>query len=294
MIKTQESPATCRAALSEAVALLAEAGIAEARLDGRLLLCQATGRSLEGLLADPERALSAAERQHFAGLVARRARREPLAHIRGSREFWSLPFRVTAATLVPRPASETLVEAALALVADRHAPLRVLDLGTGCGCLLLALLAELCAAVGIGVELSEPACRVARDNAAALGLASRAAFLVGNWHAALAGRFDLVLSNPPYVREGAIAELMPEVASFEPRAALSGGVDGLAAYRALAPGLQRLLAPGGRVVLELGAGQGDGVAGIMTEAGLQEKTRRMDLAGIERCLIMSAKPPAGE
>ncbi len=293
MMETQVHAATRRSALTEATALLAAAGVGEPRLDARLLLSEATGQPLEALLADPERRLGAGARRRLADLVARRARREPLARILGRREFWSLPIRVTAATLVPRPESETLVEAALALGHARPRALRILDLGTGSGCLLLALLTEFPNATGVGVELDEAACRTARDNAAALGLAPRAGFLVGNWDTALAGRFDLVVANPPYVPEGAIAALMPEVACYEPRGALAGGPDGLACYRSLAPLLARRLAPQGRALLELGAGQADAVARIMAASGLMEDFRRLDLAGIERCLIMRATPFEG-
>lgn len=283
---------TIAEALAFAAARLGAARVREPRLEARLLLGHAAGLALEQIVANPDRPLGAALQARFARLVDRRAGREPLAHITGRREFWSLPFKVTPNTLTPRPESETLVEAAFALVTDREARLCILDLGTGTGCLMLALLSELTNAAGLGVDLSEPAIRVARDNAVALGLARRARFLVGNWGAALGSRFDLVVANPPYVPEGKIDRLEPEVARFEPRLALAGGRDGLAAYRALAPRLPGLLAPTGRALLEIGQCQGDGVAEIMTAAGLGVLDRRADLAGIERCLILAPVPGA--
>jgi len=292
MNKTQET-ATPRTLLREAARRLEAAAVGEPRLDARLLMARATGRSLEALVAHPGRVLSREEQRRFEALLARRIGREPIAQILGRREFWSLSFRVTPETLVPRPESETLIDAALGLARAGGRKLKVLDLGTGSGCLLLALLMEFSAAEGIGVDVSEAACRVARENAAVLGLASRAHFLVGNWDSALEGRFDLVLANPPYLAEGEISALAPEVARFEPRIALAGGPDGLACYRSLAPALVRRLARGGHAVIELGAGQGDEVAGIMAEAGLRELARRLDLAGNERCLIMSAAPAEG-
>ena len=292
MMKTQELAAV-RPLLEAAVKRLDAAAVEAPRLDARLLMSAASGRSLETLMAEPERALSADECRQFEALIARRLRREPVARILGQREFWSLPFALGPDTLVPRPESETLVEAALELAAAGARGLSVLDLGTGSGCLLLAFLDARAGAEGVGVDLSEAACGMARENAAALGLSARARFFVGDWDAALEARFDLVLANPPYIRDGEIAALAPEVARFEPRLALAGGPDGLACYRALAPVLARRLAAGGHALIELGAGQGDAVAGIMAGAGLHVFSRRLDLAGNERCLIISPAPPEG-
>lgn len=283
---------TIAEALDFAAGRLEAARVREPRFEARLLLGYAAGLPLEQIVAHPDRPLGAAPRARFARLVDRRAGREPLAQITGRREFWSLPFKVTPDTLTPRPESETLIEAALALVRDRAAPLRILDLGTGTGCLMLALLSELMNAEGVGVDLSEPATRVARDNAVALGLARRARFFVGNWDAALGARFDLVVANPPYVPAAQIDQLEPEVARFEPRLALAGGRDGLAGYRALALRLPALLAPTGHALLELGQGQGDRVAEIMMAAGLGVLDRRADLAGIERGLVLAPVPGA--
>ena len=290
MIKTQEGIAV-GTALTAAARRLEAAGVASARLDARLLLSAACSASLEALAAEPARALREDERLGFEALLSRRLAREPMARILGKREFWSLPFRLAPETLVPRPESETLVEAALALVAAPGEGTRILDLGTGSGCLLLAFLSEREDAEGVGVDVSEAACRLARANAAALGLSSRARFVVGDWDAALCGRFDLVLANPPYVKDREIASLAPEVARYEPRLALAGGADGLACYRELAPAFVRCLAAQGHALIELGAGQADAVGAIMAAAGLHSVARRLDLAGNERCLIISLAPP---
>jgi release factor glutamine methyltransferase len=218
-------------------------------------------------------------------MVRRRLAREPIAYILGEKEFWSLPFEVGPAVLIPRPESESVVEAALAQVADRAAPLLLLDLGTGSGCLLLALLSELPGATGRGVDLSAAALAVAHGNAERLGLADRTRFEQRSWGGGLTERFDLIVSNPPYVAAGDLAGTEPEVRAFEPEIALTAGSDGLAAYRALIPDCARLLAPGGHVVLEIGQGQGAAVAGILASHGLGVIERRADLAGIERCVV---------
>jgi release factor glutamine methyltransferase len=218
-------------------------------------------------------------------LVLRRAAREPLALILGHREFWSLDFLVSPATLIPRPESETLIEAALAAFADRVAPASILDLGTGTGCLLLAALSEFTAALGVGVDRSAGAAKLAAQNAKALAMARRARFVCGDWTDALAARFDLILCNPPYIRSAEIAGLMPEVARYEPAMALDGGPDGLTAYRSLLPRLPGLLTSNGAAVLELGAGQGELVAGLAGAAGMVAMTRP-DLAGTPRALVL--------
>jgi release factor glutamine methyltransferase len=220
----------------------------------------------------------------FEALIDRRTSREPLAFIFGRREFWSLDLAVSPATLVPRPDSETLIEAALAVFADRAPPRRVLDLGTGTGCLLLAVLSEFPEAFGVGVDLSPAAASLAASNAARLGMADRAAFLCGDWVSALDARFGLVLCNPPYIPSSELANLMPDVARYEPRSALDGGSDGTSAYRRLVPELHRLLCSDGAAVLELGAGQADTVAKLAVEAGFGA-TLRYDLPGIARALV---------
>nr|WP_309139476.1 peptide chain release factor N(5)-glutamine methyltransferase [Siccirubricoccus sp. G192] len=190
------------------------------------------------------------------------------------------------ATLIPRPDSETLVEAALELFPDRARVRRVLDLGTGTGCLLLAALSEFPAATGLGVDRVPAAAALARENAARLGLGARARFLVADWTAPIAGRFDLVLSNPPYIESGAIPGLMPDVARHEPGSALDGGADGLAAYRVIIAALPGLLALGGRAVLELGQGQRASVEAMARAAGLAVPGCRHDLGGVERALLI--------
>jgi release factor glutamine methyltransferase len=284
--QAREPGETVGAALARVTVFLREAGVAAPRLDARLLLSAALGESAERLVGWPERVLSIAEASAFADLVARRAAREPVAQILGRREFWSLSFATTRDTLTPRPDSETVIEAALALQPDRSAPLRVLDLGTGTGCLLLALLTEYPNATGIGADLSPQAVRIAQANAAALRLGDRARFIVSNWDDAVAEPADLVVSNPPYIGTAELASLDPEVAHFEPRLALDGGLDGLAAYRALAPRLRGRLAASGAAVLELGAGQAEAVEQIMREAGLRLIGRRADLAGVDRCILV--------
>jgi release factor glutamine methyltransferase len=226
----------------------------------------------------------------LAPLVARREAHEPLALIVGHREFWSLEFAVSPATLIPRPESETLIEAAVAAFANRKPPRLVLDLGTGTGCLLLAALSEFPAAFGIGVDCSTEAAALAARNAAALHLAGRALFVCGDWAEALSSRFDLVLSNPPYVRTEDLGSLMPEVARYEPLNALDGGPDGVAAYRRLVPGLARLLARNGVAVLEIGAGQAETAVGLARQAGLATELRP-DLGGIPRALVLRLPPP---
>jgi release factor glutamine methyltransferase len=271
--------------LSAAAARLAAAGIDGAVREARLLLHAAADIPIATQIAFPERTPAADAATRFEQLVARRARREPMAHILGQREFWSLAFKVTADTLDPRPDSETLVQAVLDQMPDRSAPLRLVDFGTGTGCLLLALLHELPNAAGLGVDVSAAALAVAAGNADALGLSPRASFRCGTWGDGLEAGFDLVVSNPPYIPSGDIAALQPEVASFEPRLALDGGPDGLDAYRRLGPATVRLLAPGGLAAFEIGIGQVDSVRGIMAAAGLRHIATARDLAAVERCVL---------
>lgn len=260
------------------------AGIETARLDARLLVAHLLGMPPHRVVTHGETPLSADAAARLEALVRRREAREPMAQILGEREFWSLPFRVTRETLNPRPESETVVEAALAHV-DAAEVARILDIGTGTGCLLLSLLSELPAAVGIGTDVSVAALEVARGNAEALGLAGRAVFVETEWAAGIAGPFELVVSNPPYIPAGDIDGLEPEVARFEPLGALDGGADGLDAYRALATALPPLLAPSGIVVLEIGAGQKAAVREILGAGGLEFVAAHRDLAGWPRALV---------
>ncbi|MGI4953500.1 MAG: peptide chain release factor N(5)-glutamine methyltransferase [Janthinobacterium lividum] len=267
-------------ALRHGAAMLSAAGVESPRLEARLLLAHAAGLRQDALLRDRE---ASVEMTPYAALLARRVAREPLALITGEQEFWSLTFAVSGDTLIPRPDSETLIEAALAARPGRAGTRSILDLGTGTGCLLLAALTEYPAAWGVGVDLSPGAAALARRNAAALGLSGRAAMVCARWDDALDGRFDLVLSNPPYISGADIAGLMPEVALHEPRLALDGGPDGLDAYRVLLRRMPALLRPGGTAVLELGAGQAAAVSGLAE--GWTVALRR-DLAGIERAIVL--------
>ena len=252
------SRTTVARAIDDGAARLAE--ITETpRLDARLLLAHALGLTRNDLIRDPARGIDDGA---YRTLLARRLAREPLALIVGRREFWSLEFQVSPATLVPRPDSETLIDAALAVFAGKPAPAKVLDLGTGTGCLLLALLTEFPSAFGVGLDRSPAAAALAKTNAATLGLAGRSAFLAGDWTAPLAGRFDLIVSNPPYIPSADIPLLMPEVADHEPRSALDGGADGYDAYRAIIADLNNCLTPAGVAVLELGQGQAISVTDI--------------------------------
>lgn len=279
---------TVGAFLCQAGQVLRAAAIESPRLEARLLLGHAMGASPEVLLRDPGAPVPAEAAARFRAALAARLGAVPVAHIIGTQGFWTLDLAVSPATLIPRPDSESLVEAALDAFPDTGAKLRVLDLGTGTGCLLLAVLAERPRAFGVGVDLVAGAAALAAGNAARNGLADRAAFLAGDWAAALSGRFDLILSNPPYIESAAIAGLMPEVARHEPRSALDGGTDGLAAYRHLAAILPGLLAPGGAAVLELGAGQREAVEALARDAGLVPSVCRMDLGGVERALVLRA------
>lgn len=265
---------------------LADAGVLEARAEARRLLRLAAGISAEEQLMAAGELLEAAVQMQFEAFVSRRAQHEPFAYIAGEREFWSLPFRVTPATLIPRPDTETVVEAALAHIRMRrnHQP-RILDLGTGSGCILLAILSELPGAYGIGVDASADALTIAEHNARALGLGDRATFHLGNWAEGFAGPFDLIVSNPPYIADGDIDSLDADVARYEPRSALAGGGDGLDAYRAITAAAPALLAPGAGLALEAGFGQADAVAGLLRRAGLDIVGIHADLAGVPRCVV---------
>lgn len=286
--------ATLGQLLADAAATLAEAAIDEPRRRARQLLAAAFDLPAAAVLAHPERIVSAAERQRFPEMLRRLAAGEPLSRIVGVREFWGLEFRLSEDTLDPRPDSETLVEAVLARLPDRQRPYRFLDLGTGTGCLLLALLAEYRRASGIGIDISPGAVRTARGNAERLGLAARAGFAVGDWGRAIAGRFDAVVANPPYIAGGAIAALPSEVRDHDPRRALDGGADGLAAYRAIAADLPRLVAEDGLAAVEIGLGQQQDVAAILEAAGFSLDHVARDLAGIARCVILRQPAAPGK
>ncbi len=268
------------ALLTQGTQRLRTSGIENARMEARLLL---------GHAMDPAGPLSGDIARHFEQLIERRADHEPFAYIVGVREFYGLDFAVTQATLIPRPDSETLVEAALNWIEDRVAAPTVLDLGTGSGCLLLALLHACPAATGIGIDRSPEATATAAGNAQRLGLAGRARFAVGNWTDAVQGTFDLIVCNPPYITESELANLAPDVRDFEPESALNGGSDGLSAYLRIAPALCERLADGGAAFFEIGAGQADAVRAICTTAGLALASTAKDLEGHTRCLGFTRK-----
>lgn len=281
--------------LCEAGTVLRAAGIEQPRREARLLLGHVLGRAPGLLTTEARDPVGAPEATRFRDLIARRARHVPAAHLTGTRGFWTLDLIVTPDALIPRPDTETLIEAALAALPDRAAVRRMLDLGVGSGALLLAALSEFPAAVGVGVDRSPAALKVARANAARAGLADRALFLCGDWSAALGDRFDLVLANPPYIRSAEIATLAPEVRDHDPRAALDGGPDGLDAYRAILADLPRILLPDGVAVLELGAGQSADVGRLATAGGLGISELRQDLGGIPRAIVLRhAEKTVGE
>lgn len=276
---------TIGAAVADAAARLAAVGIVEPRREARLILALAMEVDPAIVLGYPERALDGAAHARLEGLIARRVRHEPISRLRGVREFWSLDFLLSPDTLDPRPDSETLIEAALAHLPDRGAPLRIVDFGTGTGCLLLALLRELPRATGLGIDILPGAVETATRNAARLGLSARAEFRCGDWREEVTGEAGVILANPPYIRSKDIASLAPDVAAFEPRVALDGGPDGLDAYRSLAPAIGRNLTRTGLACIEIGAGQAALVRQLLVESGLIINEVRRDLPGVERCLV---------
>lgn len=266
-------------ALKAAAARLDAAGVEGARGDARRLLAHALGIAPDALAGHLEGPLAAPAEAAFAAAVAARAARQPLAQITGRREFWGRAFRVTRDVLDPRADTETLVALALAEPFDT-----VLDLGTGTGCLLVTLLAERPSARGVGTDISDAALAVAAGNSRAHGVADRARLVRADWFAGLEGRFDLIVSNPPYIAAAELADLGPEVRDWEPRLALTDGADGLSAYRAIAAGAPAHLAPGGRLIVETGAAQGAAVAAILARAGFAAIARHDDLEGRQRAV----------
>jgi release factor glutamine methyltransferase len=269
-------------------------GIDSAALDARLLAGAALHLDLTGLIAQGARQLTREEADRLDAFALRRIAGEPVARILGTKEFWGLPLTLSADTLVPRPDTETIVEAALEILRaeDRgNDALRIADLGTGTGAILLALLTELPNATGIGTDLSAAAIGTATANARHLGLASRTEFMVSDYAAGLSGAFDLIVSNPPYIRSADIAALAVDVRDHDPHLALDGGPDGLDAYRRIAPQAAELLSPGGLLMLEIGQGQDEDVARLVTAAGLTAAGAvRTDLAGIGRAVMGRKKP----
>jgi release factor glutamine methyltransferase len=281
-LSTAETIASARQAVARA---FAAAALDSPELDARILVGHALGLDAAGIVSQGTRQVTCSERATITALAQRRLAHEPVARILGVKEFWGLPFRLTEETLVPRPETETVVEAALAALGPRRQHvLRIADLGTGSGALLLALLNECPRALGIGTDLSQQAIACARHNAHALRLHARTSFAICNYGAALRGSFDLVVSNPPYVRRCDIATLQPEVRLFDPARALDGGDDGLHGYRAIAADAGRLLAPGGLILVELGAGQASAVTALFSAAGLAVESPCPDLTGVSRAL----------
>jgi release factor glutamine methyltransferase len=271
----------------DAAAKLRGAGIEAPETDARMLLCLALGIDEAALIAASANTLLNEQRERFVRLIERRLAGEPVARIAGRKEFWSRSFRLGADILVPRPETETLVDAALSIFPDRDAFLRVLDLGTGSGILLAAILLERKNASGVGVDRSEKALRLARENLAALDLKDRAQFVCGDWAAALGDRYDLILANPPYIESGEIPALAREVRNHDPLLALDGGADGLDAYRSIIAELPHLLSERGVTILELGAGQETAVTELAQASGLcTDGPARPDLGGVPRALIV--------
>ena len=274
--------------LFNATERLRAVGVESPRREARLLLAHSLGIRPEAFVSGNIPCPNAQAWGRFETALERRASREPLAYILGRREFWSLDFEVGPGVLIPRPESEIMVEQALKRFPIRDAPLRVMDLGTGSGCLLLAFLSERPKADGVGVDISSEALAIAKRNAENLGLDSRTRFLRGDWMSALSGNWDVIFVNPPYIVEGELAGLDPEVSRYEPRAALDGGPDGLCAYRRIAAALLPRLGPQGRVFLEVGQGQASDVESLLAEKGLSVEGTVFDLASIPRCLVVIA------
>lgn len=269
---------------------LKEAGIDSPSLDARLLVMAACGCSEMDMIREPGKRISSEQELVLSGYESRRLAGEPVSRILGSREFWGLSFLIGPHSLDPRPDSETLIETSLKLLSGHKSP-RILDLGTGSGCLLISLLSELHDAEGIGIDLSQETLDLAQENAHRLSVSGRATFRHGRWAEGLAERFDLVISNPPYIPAADIDALSIEVRAHDPRLALDGGGDGLDAYRALAQAIPALLLPDAHAVIELGAGQGDDVSALFESAGLDIVTIVPDLSGMPRALV-AALPKA--
>ena len=269
--------------------------IDSAELDARLLAGAVLGLDLTGMITAANRRLTADESARLDQFAQRRLAAEPVARILGHKEFWGLSLQLSPATLVPRPDTEAVVELALEMLrtgGSANRPLRVADLGTGSGAILLALLSELPEAHGFGTDISAAALQTAATNAAGAGLAGRATFIACDYATGLTGLFDLIVSNPPYIRSVDIGGLAAEVRDHDPLAALDGGADGMDAYRALIPQAARILAPGAVLVVEAGQGQSGDIEALMTAAGLtHERAPKADLAGIPRAVAGRKLPP---
>ncbi|CAO3417475.1 peptide chain release factor N(5)-glutamine methyltransferase [Azospirillum endophyticum] len=269
---------------AQAEARLREAGVDTPELDARYLLEHALTLTRTDFATKAETTIPDAAATRAMALVERRAAREPVGRILGHREFWTIDLALNPDTLEPRPDTETVVEAVLAATPDRKAALHLLDLGTGTGCILLALLSELPNATGLGIDLSPLAVEAAAGNAERNGLAARARFQTGDWAKGIEDLFDIVVSNPPYIPSAEIATLEPEVREHDPLRALDGGPDGLEPYRIIAAELPRLLVPGGLAAFEVGWGQAEDVAALVEAQGLGETAILCDLGGVKRCV----------
>ena len=277
---------TRRGLLKQAGERLATGGIETATLDARLLFQAASGLRHEDIVAEPELSVPPDIAAQFSAFIERRCKFEPVSRILGTREFYGRSFRVTPDVLDPRADTETLIEAALGLATGKGS-LRILDIGAGSGAIAVTLLAELLEATAVASDLSAAALAVAKGNAEALGVVGRASFVQANWFEGIGGKFDLIVSNPPYIPLGEIAGLAPDVREFDPAKALDGGPDGLEAYRRLANGVGGHLAPKGHVILEIGAGQENAVNELFKGQGFALESRHFDLVGHARCLVFT-------
>ncbi|MCB1379225.1 MAG: peptide chain release factor N(5)-glutamine methyltransferase [Alphaproteobacteria bacterium] len=277
-------PDTVAALLREGRRLLTEAGSETPALDARLLLQEAARLTHEDIATYPDKTVSPDAAERFASLIQRRQELEPVSRIVGRREFYGRPFKVTPDVLDPRPDTETLINAALTRL-PRGA--RILDLGTGSGAIIVTLLAEANTATGLATDISAGALAVAFDNAACLGVENRLSFALGAWFAPVTGRFDLIVSNPPYIPAADIPGLQADVRNFDPLVALDGSADGLAAYRAIALEAEDHLAANGVVIVEIGAGQAGDVVTIFEQSGFRCEAKEQDLGGVDRCLVFS-------
>lgn len=274
--------------MTRAVAMLREAGNETPRLDARILLSEACGVDASRILGWPEDAVTPEQAQLFQTMIARRLAHEPVSRILGKRDFWRHTFKVTDDTLDPRPDSETLVEWAIDCAGRFDAP-KMIDFGTGTGCLILSVLGDVPKASGIGVDISAGAVACAQENANALGLADRCDFRVSDWmenlpEETIAAGFDIMISNPPYIAHREMASLAPDVRDYDPYGALSDGADGLGAYRILTGVAARLVRAGGQVIFEIGQGQEDAVRALLIQHGFDAIAYRRDLGGIVRCV----------